>query len=375
MAITNFLNLADIYNQSDRMAAAGQERQLRGYQLADLARVERERMTLESLAQQSQTPEGELDVEQMAAGAGRAGLWKPALDLREKAQTQKATKYKLTEAHAEVLGRLAVGVKNDAEYQQVLASFDAVDPQAATKLRETFPAWTPEAARAIQMIGQQGMTAYQREHLAATERVARAKTEATGKPKLSAADANSIRANLLSKLNVPFKTDAAGNTVFSALDPVKDRKLSQMEMRAAELVLSGVDKLTAPNLAYQEVMGGNAPSGQAPNVPATGKAPSTDVRAEALRKWGEPANRKAILERLKAQGIDTSFLPGSGSSGVELPSATVKPAAAPVDNRPLRERDYVEPESGAATMGRAAQRLEALRQQTRSAYDDYLKKP
>jgi hypothetical protein len=271
----------------------------------------------------------------MAPVAAERGLWKPALELEKEASAKKERKVKFTEDHAKVLGRLAVGVRNDQEYQQILGDFEAVDPQAANKLRQAFPTWTPEAARAIQMIGQQGMSAYEREHLRVQSDIARNKAEDKDTPKLTAGEANSMRASILAKMNVPFTTDAQGNSQFSALDPDKASKLRLAEMRAAQYKLNGIDVMTAPNLAYDDVVSGRytgtEPLGGSP-APGGKRPPPKAERDAALRMWQDPAKRPQVKAIMEKHGYDMSFLPGEGIPAVAIPSATVKPSSAPVES-------------------------------------------
>jgi len=328
------LNLADVYAKADQAQAAQQQATLRDLQTQQLLNQQRQDVGLSNLAQQSVDPTtGELDLGAMSRGAAGLGAYEQASKFQGQAMENKKRKADMTKEQAMIMGQLADEnvVNDEATYQRWMGQLNEFDPKAAATFVQKFPNYTKETVPLLRQIGQQGMTSFQRQQLAASERIAKLKADKEGG--LKASDSNALRAAIAESANVPFTQDAYGNVTIGALDPEKSRKLDHAKELAAQYFLTDPqlrgNHLGAAARATRESFGtGPTPAGAPGAIAPGGKfSPMTTEETEwAKRGFANPATREKTLENMKRRNFDTSFLTGAAvNPGVDLPASTIKP--------------------------------------------------
>lgn len=295
------LNLADVYAKADAAKAAQQQATLRDLQIGTAQRQQQQEMGLSEIAQQSRNPEtGEIDPDIMAAGAAARGYHEPALKYQGMATDAKTKKQALVKSRTDFMGQIAY-VNDQETLDEFHERFREFDPKAAAVFKEQYSVYNPEAIGAIKQRAMQGMSSYQRESLAAQERIAKQKADKET-DYMKAADSNAIKGTVASILNIPFTTNpVTGDVQLGKLNPGQQQQLMAMTELAAK-----IRKKTG------------MPHSQAVN--------------EAARRL------RSVMPEIPAIPDYSNLLEGQ-PSGPPLPSPTVGPNRGPVPIRSQAEWD------------------------------------
>ena len=345
MAITNYLNLAEIYRNADQGKAAQQTATLRDLQIGEAQAAQQQRIGLSDISRGMVSPTGEVDY---AGGSQRmlqAGYLEPALKLSEKGSEQAAKKVDANKKQTDLIGQLAYIPSAPAEqrqalYEKALSDIKTTNPDLAAQMQQTDPVYSPATEKKIKQLQMQAITPYQRETLRLQEDKIDAwisKQENKAEGTMKASDANSLLRHAAMMTQTPFTEDAMGNIKLNATDPKSFGKVMAVVERASKnwqadprrdfagATVGAIRSLRAniPDLPdIPDYSGASTPAvsgGAAPN----NAQQHLDMARNALSRGAPP---ELVQAELRRNGIDPAQLSAKSPPGVGLPERTITPS-------------------------------------------------